>query len=236
MKIKIPHLKQWQGHFHKKRGLEIGGPSAVFNPSGYLPIYDIVNGLDGVNFSTTTIWEGDLNEGKNFTFHNRTGFQYIAEGSFLPAIKNNTYDFILSCNNLEHIANPIAAIFEWKRIIKNEGAMLIILPNKKSNFDHRRPYTNFGHVVSDYEANVGEEDLTHLQEILELHDLKRDPLARPFNKFKERCSNNFTNRCLHHHVFDETLIKKMLAYCHLQIRLFHKGDTCYYVLAVKQDQ
>src|SRR5829696_3449333 len=96
--IKIPQLKKWQEYFHGKTGLEIGGPSAVFNPAGYLPLYDIVGGLDGVNFSTSTIWEGDLNEGKNFTFHNRTGFQYIAEGSHLPAIENNAYDFVLSCN------------------------------------------------------------------------------------------------------------------------------------------
>ena len=232
--IKIPQLREWQEYFHKKSGLEIGGPSAVFNPSGYLPLYDTISGLDGVNFSTNTIWEGDLNEGKNYSFHNRTGFQYIAEGSYLPAIKSNFYDFVLSCNNLEHIANPIAAILEWKRIIKDEGVMLIILPNKKSNFDHKRPYTSFEHVVNDYKLSVGEDDLTHLEEILELHDLSRDPLGRPFSKFKERCLDNISNRCLHHHVFDEALIRNILAHCNLQTKLFYEGDTCYYVLAVKQ--
>lgn len=231
--IKIPQIKQWQIYFQNKTGLEIGGPSAVFNPSGYLPLYHIINGLDCVNFSNATIWEGNLKAGNNFRYYNKTGIQYIAEGASLPEISANYYDFILSSNNLEHIANPLAALFEWKRIIKDKGLILLILPNKNSNFDHKRPYTNFNHILDDYESKVGEDDLTHLEEILNLHDLKRDPQARPYSYFKERCLHNSINRCIHHHVFDETLIKKMISYCGLELKHLHVTDTCYYILALK---
>ena len=231
--IKIPGLKKWQQHLHDKQGIEIGGPSALFNPAGYLPVYNIINSLDGVNFSTSTVWEGKLTEGNNFRYHNKTGHQFIAEGRHLPGIPDDTYDFLLSCNNLEHMANPIAALLEWRRIIKNGGALLLILPNKVSNFDHKRPYTGFDHLLKDYTNNTGEDDLTHLEEILELHDLSRDLQARPHSFFKERCHNNFTNRCLHHHVFNEDLIRQMMNYCKLEMKLFHVTEACYYALAIK---
>lgn len=232
-RIKIPGLKNWQQFVENKTGLEIGGPSALFNPAGYIPLYQVIDGLDGVNFSTSTVWEGQLTEGNNFRYFNRTGYQYIAEGSHLPNIPGSSYDFILSCNNLEHIANPIGALLEWKRIIKTGGVILLILPNKVSNFDHRRAFTRFDHLLADFKNNTGEDDLTHLPEILQLHDLRRDPQARPPSFFKERCQNNFSNRCLHHHVFDEGLIRKTMDHCQLQVKLFHVTPDCYYVLALK---
>jgi hypothetical protein len=53
----------------------------------------------------------------------------------------------------------------------------------------------------DFDRGVDEHDLTHLPEILELHDLSRDPLAGDFENFKARSFKNFENRCLHHHTF-----------------------------------
>ena len=176
-KIKIPHLNKWQQPFVNKYGIEIGGPSGMFNVTGFLPLYAIAEKIDGVNFSTTTVWEGTLSEGNNYKYNNKTGYQFIAEGDHLGKIKDETYHFVLSCNNLEHMANPLKAIFEWKRVLKKDGAMLLVLPNKHANFDHARPYTSMEHIVSDYNDKVGEDDMTHLTEILKLHDLRRDPQA-----------------------------------------------------------
>lgn len=102
--------------FHNKSGIEIGGPSAVFEQSGFLPIYPIVHSLDGVNFSTSTLWETKLQEGNFYHYGSKTGHQFILEGGNLKEISDNTYDFLLNCNNLEHLANPLSAIFEWKRV------------------------------------------------------------------------------------------------------------------------
>ena len=55
-------------------------------------------------------------------------------------------------------------------------------------------------------------DLTHLQEILELHDLNMDPGAGSFEEFKERSMNNVENRCLHQHVFDQALAVQLMTY------------------------
>lgn len=232
-KIKIPQLLKWQQPFVGKKGIEIGGPSAIFNHSGYLPLYPIIDDLDGVNFSKKTEWEGSISEGDNYHFGNKTGHQFILEGGKLEIIPHNKYDFLLSCNNLEHLANPIATLFAWKNVLKAKGALLLILPNKIANFDHRRSYTLMEHLINDYNNQVEENDLTHLEEILKLHDLSRDPKARPFEKFEDRCKNNFTNRCLHHHVFSQALLKELATYCGFKVIAQHSSHTDHYILIEK---
>jgi SAM-dependent methyltransferase len=230
---KIPNLKSWQQNFVNKTGIEIGGPSGIFNTTGYLPLYNIASGIDGVNFSNSTVWEGKIYEGYNYKYHNKTGYQFISEGSNLSKIKDNSYDFLLSSNNLEHIANPIRAVLEWKRIINWNGVLLLILPNKDANFDHARPYTTMDHLIDDFNKQTGEDDLTHLEEIIRLHDLRRDPQAKSFRNFEIRCHNNFKNRCMHHHVFNQNLMKQLLQYCDLKVMEQYSNYTDHFILGKK---
>jgi len=58
-------------------------------------------------------------------------------------------------------------------------------------------------MIEDRERRTDERDLTHLPEILELHDLGLDPAAGTKHNFHQRSLRNFENRSLHHHVFDE---------------------------------
>jgi hypothetical protein len=62
--------------------------------------------------------------------------------------------------------------------------------------------TTLQHLRSDFERDVPESDLSHLPEVLALHDLRRDPEAGSRERFEARCRDNERMRCLHHHVFD----------------------------------
>ena len=232
--IKIPRHDKWQKYFKNKYGIEIGGPSGMFNVNSYLPLYAIAKEIDGVNFSNLTVWEGALSEGRNYKYFNKTGYQFITEGDNLINIKNETYDFVLSCNNLEHMANPIKAIFEWKRILKKDGVMLLVLPNKEVNFDHKRPFTTIEHLINDYNNKTSEDDMTHLNEILQLHDLRRDPQAKPYKNFVVRCNDNSKNRCMHHHVFNQNVLKEMIELSTLKVLLQHSSYTDHFILATNQ--
>lgn len=220
---RIPNFSQIKTLFDGKLGLEVGGPSGVFQDEGFIPIYKLVEEIDGCNFSTTTLWEGDIESGKNYNYYkDKNGFQYISEATDLSFIPNSKYDFVISSNCLEHVANPLKALAEWIRVIKKDGALLLVLPNKKYCFDHNRPVTEFSHLLSDFNNNINEDDLTHLNEILELHDLKMDKSAGSFEQFRERSLNNFKNRALHHHVFSIPVLKDMCNYFGLEIILTHE--------------
>ncbi len=195
-----------------KYGIEIGGPSQIFSNNGLIPIYKKISILDGCNFSTTTIWEGKLEAGETYQYskHKKPGTQFISEGSNLSSINSEKYDFLLSSHNLEHFANPLKALFEWKRILKKNGYLIMVLPFKEKTFDHKRPVTSIDHILEDYNLNIDERDNTHFDEILNLHDLSRDPGVKNKNELTERIKNNFTNRCAHHHVFDKNLAIKIV--------------------------
>jgi SAM-dependent methyltransferase len=209
-------------HVYGRKGIEIGGPSDVFKRT--LPLYRKIRELDGVNFSNETVWEGKISSGLNFNFiGNRKGIQFISDAIDLSPVQDETYDFVLSSNCLEHIANPLKALIEWKRVIKPNGSLILVLPNKASNFDHNRPTTPFSHLVEDFNHNTTEHDLTHLDEILAFHDLSMDPPAGDIDSFKKRSMDNFHNRTLHHHVFDVSLMKAMLEYCGFE--LVHETET-----------
>jgi SAM-dependent methyltransferase len=119
---------------------------------------------------------------------------------------------------LEHSANPLKALREWLRLLKPGGTLFLVLPHREGTFDHRRPVTPLRHLVEDFEQQMGEDDLTHLPEILQLHDLRRDPEAGGFETFKARSERNRENRGLHHHVFDTRRVVELLDHVGVQIR------------------
>lgn len=206
--------------FSHKSGIEIGGPSEIFRDVSYIPLYSIVENLDVVNFSDFTIWEGKIDEGNTFKFHKeKKGVQYICDAIELADIKDSVYDFLISSNCLEHIANPLKALMEWKRILKDGGLMLILVPQKEKSIDKYREITSFAHILQDFEQCTAEDDMTHLEDILKNHDFKSDVEAGSFEEFKLRSMNNSANRTLHHHVFNIELLKEMFKYLHLEVLL-----------------
>lgn len=200
-------------------GLEIGGPSTTFRRGGCLPIYPYAANVDNCNFASTTIWEGKITAGRNFVFDARKppGTQYISEATSLEGLDDKIYDFVLSSHTIEHTANPLRALREWVRVLRRDGVVVLLVPHRDHTFDHRRPVTALQHLIDDERAGKQEDDLTHLEEILSLHDLERDPLAGTSSQFRQRSERNFENRCLHHHVFDTALVAQAANELRLQI-------------------
>ncbi|MCI9445150.1 MAG: class I SAM-dependent methyltransferase [Oscillospiraceae bacterium] len=214
--------------FDGKAGIEIGGPSDLF-----ACIYPRCTSCDVVNFSPTTVWwkkTGDLYQYKSITLGN----VIISDATEMYQIKNQTYDFLLSSNNLEHIANPLKALLEFSRILKNGGYVLILVPVKEETFDHDRPYTTFEHLLADYAADVGEDDMSHLHEIIEKHDYAMDPLCEGRENFIKRAQRNIENRCLHHHVFNESCLRQALNYSGFEVIEFGKMGSNFTVLGKKR--
>ncbi len=192
-------------------GIDIGGPSIrIFGI-----VYEVTGQCDIVNYSSQNVWS---NLEDTFTYKEKViGNVIVNDATCLDKIQDETYDYVLSSNNLEHIANPLRAVFEWKRILKKNGLMVIVVPCKEFTFDHRRNVVEFSHLVADYENNIEEDDLTHLPEILKLHDLEMDKAAGTYEQFEMRSRKNYENRCLHQHVFDDKVLKEIADYMEMQV-------------------
>ena len=214
---RVKNYKFLKSKFINQNGLEIGGPSFAFTEKGFLPLYSVVGNLDGCNFSNQTVWEGEIRSGLNYKYGVRTGTQFILDGGSLMEIADNSYDFVLSCHSLEHMANPIKALAEWKRIIKDNSYVLLILPHKDNTFDRNRPITHMDHLINDLENNTLENDVTHFQEVLSLHDLSLDTGIKDMEALRLRTSENYNNRCVHHHVFNTPMVAQMVDYAGFKI-------------------
>jgi len=199
------------------KAIEIGGPSTMFYTK--LPIYQNLRSLDVVNFSNSTVWEGNIQEGYNCNYYgNRIAYQYISEASLLTNVNNNSYDAVISSHCLEHLANPIKGLMRWKQVLKSGGFMLLILPHKIGNFDHKRKDTTFEHIMSDYKKDVDENDNTHFNEFIQLFDLEKKPGKKiTLEEHIQITKNNFKNREVHHHVFNKKLIDETLNFCNFEI-------------------
>jgi SAM-dependent methyltransferase len=194
------------------RGLEIGGPSRIFSANGFIPVYPVASELDNMNFASNTIWEGEIKSSTFIVDGKILGKQFIGEASILSDFKDSQYDFLLSSEMIQHIANPLRAIYEWKRVLKKDGLLILIVPNMEKTFDHKRPLTKLEHIIDDYDHDTQETDLTHLEEVLVYHDLSRDRPAGTYDQFKQRCENNFRVRALHHHVYTKESALRMTEY------------------------
>lgn len=216
----IPHQEMFSG----KVGFEVGGPSDIF--SG---IYNICQRCDGVNFAVHTVWSD--NSMPDYMYADKKlGSMIIADATDLHTIADESYDFLISSNNLEHIANPMKALREFRRVVKSSGIICILVPQKELSFDHNREFTRFSHILEDYKAGTEETDLTHLAEISQKHDYAMDVWCGGKEQFLLRAEKNYENRCLHHHVFAPETLRQMFEYLDIEVLDQFEAFGCYGIL------
>ena len=63
---------------------------------------------------------------------------YFQDATDLNKIDDSKYDFVICSNVLEHIANPLKALNEFKRVLKN-GFIAIIVPYYKHTLITKDP-------------------------------------------------------------------------------------------------
>ena len=234
-KLKIKNYQIILRYLRDKSGIELGGPSDIFCSNNSIPLYKVIKDLDSININENTVWEGNISEGYNFFYDDgkKSGYQYIRDGIDLHGIESSKYEFAISSNAIEHFVNPIKAISELVRVIKNDGFVLLLLPNQIINFDHKRDVTPFSKLIEIFNNNTSEDNLDSLDDIRQNHDLFLDPEAGDMNSFLDRAKDNYKNRCLHHHVYDKNLLLKIFDHLGLNTILSFSSVTDHIVLGQK---
>lgn len=79
----------------------------------------------------------------------------LDDGERLETIEDNSQDFVIANHFLEHCENPINAIENMLRALKNGGILYMSVPDKRFTFDSTRQITSFQHLMRDYREGAG---------------------------------------------------------------------------------
>ena len=78
----------------------------------------------------------------------------IAEANLIP-LEGNSQHYVFTSHVLEHLADPISAIKEWYRIIKDQGYIAMVIPNRNALTDDRgKPLTTLREICQMHAAPV----------------------------------------------------------------------------------
>jgi ubiquinone/menaquinone biosynthesis C-methylase UbiE len=86
----------------------------------------------------------DFHQLDNSQLRGKSGYHkidYVSDITNIP-IENNTIDFILCTEVLEHVPDPISALKEMTRVLKNHGIILITAPLGSGL--HQEPFHFYG--------------------------------------------------------------------------------------------
>jgi hypothetical protein len=126
-----PITKAYRQYLRGMRALEIGGPSDVLGFAGAFPIYSCLGAIHNCNYSDRTIWQSEAVKYSQ---------AFVWDATALGA-ESGSYDCVIASHCLEHVANPFKALIEWKRVLRSDGVLLLLLPHRDFTFDWRRPVT-----------------------------------------------------------------------------------------------
>lgn len=128
----------------------------------------------------------------------------------LPQISSESFDFVYSSHSLEHSKNPIFAIAEYLRIVKKNGIIYTIIPNRKFTWEFNRPTTNAHSIIRKFEENIFHYTKQEAEEIIKFHG------GHSLYKTMQKKDIDFITKDNlgrhHYHTFDDSNILKIIDY------------------------
>lgn len=181
------------------RGAEVGAGSRPFPvPSDASVLYGDIRDSAALKkyFSTDTVEQGSFLDAQTFAG--------VADGAF---------DFVISAHVLEHLRDPIGAIVQTMRVLRSGGAFLLVVPDRRKTWDHRRPNMTVEHALQDY-GDGGEsttrqsywEHLTYVHPVLTGVSLPAEEIDRQATASAER----WREFDVHFHAWDRGAFEAML--------------------------
>ena len=85
----------------------------------------------------------------------------IDDAETLATVADGRFDFLIAAHVIEHMRNPIGALVNWLRVVRDGGLVYLIVPDKRRTFDRLRVRTTLEHMVLDYEQPSRERDFEH---------------------------------------------------------------------------
>jgi SAM-dependent methyltransferase len=145
---------------------------------------------------------------------------YRGDACRLP-LHSNSLDYVASSHVLEHIANPVAALIEWYRVLRPGGIIYVVVPNRLGTWEHTRKLTAVSHMLEDYERGTTACDATHIDEFVNEIDWSRFKPEVPVESLpaeKEVLARGMHEAVtrgeeinIHFHTFEPSNVKELIA-------------------------
>jgi SAM-dependent methyltransferase len=126
-----------------------------------------------------------------------TAATIFADIETMIGIPNESADFVIANQVLEHVENPLLALRSISRVLRSSGIAFISLPDKRFSFDRRRAITTLDHFIRDYQHGPDASRAEHYDDWV----LHAEGLEGPDRT--ERVTSMLSSRAnIHFHVWD----------------------------------
>lgn len=130
----------------------------------------------------------------------------IDNGEKLDTIESSSQDFVIANHMLEHSQNPIEALGNMLRVLKDGGILYLAVPDKRYTFDKERPVTPTEHIIKDFKEGPSWSKRQHYEEWVRLVDRIHDEIEA--EKKVTRLID--ADGHIHYHVWTQAEILDML--------------------------
>ena len=76
----------------------------------------------------------------------------LDDAQTLATLPDDSEDFVIANHVIEHMADPITALENWRRVLRVGGRLVMAVPDKHHTLDRSRELTPIEHLVQDREA------------------------------------------------------------------------------------
>jgi len=148
----------------------------------------------------------------------------IEDGEELYSIEDESFDFIVASHFLEHSADLIKTLKNHYRVIKKNGIMFYIIPDKRFTFDKPRKLTSFQHIEEDFLKGWEYNSQWHYREYFSvLHNEKGQKFEQKLNNLRGKKID------IHYHVWTSKTFKSHL------LKIIEKGYLNVKIISVFQN-
>jgi len=144
---------------------------------------------------------------------------YWGDACHLP-FRSNSLDYVASSHVLEHVANPVAALLEWHRVLADGGLIYMVVPDRRRTFDHNRNLSSPEHMWEDFQNKITQIDGTHVAEFVDGADwalykpeISESGVAADKAFAKEQYAHAIKHEVeinIHFHVFEPENLKELI--------------------------
>ena len=147
----------------------------------------------------------------------------IDSGETLSTLPDGLEDFVIAGQFLEHCQNPVRALVNMLRVVRNQGFILLTIPDKRFTFDKDRPITTHEHILDECLHGTAHTRREHFREWVMLSCNVRDEVEaeKTIDGVME------TDYSIHYHVWDSDAFLKFLMFAKDRFSLpFEIWVTC----------